>query len=215
MAAASSNVGLTDLPTELRVKIAEYALSYEYGLCWRLNLNGRSGFRPSGLGTKNNKVPFNAFCRVSRQFWNDTRDIPFKVNAICIESLHSVPSFVRACTSDTCPSIRSASSITLSLWMDAISKPPPPEIHEIATIFPESKRFIQFEDWGFPDEGHCRVCDADYFVGQGYEVQEWAQENSISKLWHIRVPKLEAEEASKVRPTGMEEFELWMDKGVC
>ncbi|KAF2105845.1 hypothetical protein BDV96DRAFT_655221 [Lophiotrema nucula] len=92
---------LMDLPTDIRVMIAEYALYYEDGITFSTqSLNGNNLFGRSYTANSCNKErPFNALCQVSRQWWNDTQDMPFKVNTVNILSstYPGAPQYVFQC----------------------------------------------------------------------------------------------------------------------
>ncbi|KAF2120414.1 hypothetical protein BDV96DRAFT_641095 [Lophiotrema nucula] len=84
--------GLMDLSTELRLKIAEYALAYDDGLHAYPVSKSALYYRTKRpiLGTEhmtNNDSPrYNALSFTCRQLWNETQDLPYQVNAITFRS---------------------------------------------------------------------------------------------------------------------------------
>jgi len=81
---------LMELPVELRVMIAEYALSHEPGIFWtwtNYNEGEKSGkfVEPSGIGIHDSK-PCNPFSLVCKQLAYETRNITYKVNTLNFDS---------------------------------------------------------------------------------------------------------------------------------
>ncbi|KAF2105836.1 hypothetical protein BDV96DRAFT_638551 [Lophiotrema nucula] len=195
-ATALHSRGLTDLPNELLLKIAECALTDGHGLeYYRIGclLPG-----PQGVYRYATELPFNELSLVSRHFWNLTSDMAYVLNTVYIGAPHYV---LKRMIAHASPHILiSLRSVTLDLLVHHVSFSK--QLLEHTTYFPRAKFLVKIQGWGFEYNPYAFANISRRWISTGERVEHQLQNLAVTegdRNWDVKVPSLRADELEVMR----------------